>query len=394
VPDFDEAFARFAADALRGRVRRDQVGMPLLQTLQLLHERVVLGVSDLRVVENVILIFVVPQLVAQFFDFSGGMLHWSLIYNLTRNTPGAKIITTYRNTVLIHNPRAGRILRSGGALIRRAGETLRAQGHCVTEAPTTGPRTAGEIARAHIQRGADLIVVAGGDGTINEAIEGMIGSSVPLAILPAGTANVLATEMKLGRDPVKVARQLGELKARQVSVGHVTLGDGVQRHFLLMAGIGLDAHVVYNVSAALKARTGKFAYWVAGWSLLGKRLAQFEVDVDGKKHRCSFALLSKVRNYGGDFEIARSVTLMDDQFEIVLLEGKTSFEFVRYFAGMALGRLAGMRGVTVLRAHRASVGGAADARVYVQIDGEFGGLLPAELRVVPGAIRLLVPEGY
>jgi diacylglycerol kinase (ATP) len=295
---------------------------------------------------------------------------------------------------LIHNPRAGRILRSGGALIRRAEEALKEQGHRVTPAPTTGPRTAGEIARAHIGRGADLIIVAGGDGTINEAVEGMVGSSVPLGILPAGTANVLATEMKLGRDPVKAARRLDELKPRQVSVGHVTLKGGVQRHFLLMAGIGLDAHVVYNVSAALKARTGKFAYWVAGWSLLGKRLAQFDVDVDGKKHRCSFALVSKVRNYGGDFEIARSVRLMDEQFEVVLLEGKTSFEFVRYFAGMATGRLAGMRGVTVVRAQCASVCEASDARVYVQIDGEFGGHLPAELRVVAEGVRLLVPEAY
>jgi diacylglycerol kinase family enzyme len=144
----------------------------------------------------------------------------------------------------------------------------------------------------------------------------------------------------------------------------------------------------------LKARTGKFAYWLAGWSLLGKRLAQFEVEAAGKRYPCSFALLSKVRNYGGDFEIARSVTLLEDQFEVVLFQGKTSFEFVKYFAGMALGRLEGMRGVTVLRTDRASVCGASDSRVYVQIDGEFGGHLPAELRVVPGAVRVLLPESY
>ena len=77
-----------------------------------------------------------------------------------------------------------------------------------------------------------------------------------------------------------------------------------------MAGIGLDAHVVYHVNAALKARTGKFAYWVAGWSLLGRRLAEFDVEIAGKRRKCSFALFSKVRNYGGDFEIARSVTLI------------------------------------------------------------------------------------
>jgi len=258
-------------------------------------------------------------------------------------------------------------------------------------APTTGPRAAGEIARAQIERGADLIVVAGGDGTINETIEGMIGSPVPLGILPAGTANVLATEMKLGRDPVKVAQRLGTFSPRQVPVGHVTLKGGVERHFLLMAGIGLDARVVYHVSAALKARTGKFAYWVAGWSLLGKPLEQFEVELGGVRRQCSFALVTKVRNYGGDFEIARKVTLLDREFEVVLFQGATTLSFVKYFAGMALGRIEGLRGVTVLRADRVTVGCARDSRVYVQIDGEFAGHLPAELRMKPEAVRLLLP---
>ena len=264
----------------------------------------------------------------------------------------------------------------------------------MTAAPTTGPRTAGAIARAHIERGADLIVVAGGDGTINEAAEGMLGSDVPLAVLPAGTANVLATEMKIGRDPVGVARRLKEMTPRRVLVGRVVFENGVTRHFLLMAGIGLDAHIVRHVNAPLKARTGKFAYWVAGWSLLGRRLAQFEVNVDGLRQPCSFALVTKVRNYGGDFEIARSVTLMDEQFEVVLFQGKTSFEYVRYFAGMALNRVEGMRGVTVLRACHVSVRPTGDAPVHVQIDGEFVGEAPAEVSLGPGAIRVLVPERY
>src|SRR5258708_3985579 len=98
-----------------------------------------------------------------------------LNYNLTSTFGEPAIQTNYRDTVLIHNPRAGRILRSGGSLIRRTAEALTQQGHHVTMAPTTGPRTAGAIARAHIERGADLIVVAGGDGTINEVVDGMVG---------------------------------------------------------------------------------------------------------------------------------------------------------------------------------------------------------------------------
>jgi diacylglycerol kinase (ATP) len=274
-------------------------------------------------------------------------------------------------------------------------EILKQDGHSVTVAPTTGPNTAGAMARARIGGGADLILVAGGDGTINEAAEGMIGSPVPLGILPTGTANVLATELKLGGNLETVARGLGELRPRRISVGHVTCDGGrVARHFLLMAGVGLDAHVVYRVNAALKARTGKFAYWVAGWSLLGKRLAEFDVEIAGERRKCSFALLSKVRNYGGDFEIARSVTLLHDEFEVILFEGGAATRYVKYFAGMAFNRLSGMRGVTVLRADRVTISAADGRRAFVQIDGEIGGTLPAEIRIVPNAITLLVPDGY
>jgi diacylglycerol kinase family enzyme len=254
---------------------------------------------------------------------------------------------------------------------------------------------AGAMARAQIAAGADLIVVAGGDGTINEAAEGMIGSDVPLGILPAGTANVLATEMKLGGNLEKVAGRLGELRPRRISVGHLICdGGAVSRHFLLMAGVGLDAHVVYRVNAALKARTGKFAYWVAGWSLLGRRLAEFDVTIGGERRKCSFALLSKVRNYGGDFEIARNVTLLHDQFEVILFEGGTSTQYVKYFAGMAFNRLGGMRGVTVLRTDRVTISAADGRRAFVQIDGEIGGTVPAEIRIVPDALTLLAPDGY
>jgi diacylglycerol kinase family enzyme len=262
-------------------------------------------------------------------------------------------------------------------------------------APTTGPRTAGAIARENIGRGADLILAAGGDGTVNEVLEGMVHSDVPMAVLPAGTANVLAMEMKLGGNFLEAAARLGECRQHRVSVGHVTCDDGrVSRHFLLMAGIGLDAQIVYNVSAGLKARAGKLAYWLAGGSLLGRRLPEFDVEADGRRRRCSFALLSKVRNYGGDFEIARNVSLFDDEFEAVLFEGRTSSHYVKYLAGLTTSRLHGMKGVYDCRARHVTLTCAEDSRVYVQIDGELAGGLPAEVKIVPNALTLLVPPEY
>jgi diacylglycerol kinase (ATP) len=292
------------------------------------------------------------------------------------------------------------------ALLDRAVRILESNGHKVTAAPTTGPGTAGAIARQHIARGAALIIAAGGDGTINEVVEGMVHSRVPLAILPAGTANVLAMEMKLGGRMERVAERLEECRPQRIPVGRLICAGGpgmtgshgvknsIDRHFMLMAGIGLDAHIVYNVNAAIKARVGKLAYWVAGWSLLGKHLGQFTVEVGGKRRECSFALISKVRNYGGDFEIARSVNIMDDEFELVLLEGRNTLRYVKYFAGMVLNNLAGMKGATVVRSDRVSVSGPDGARIYVQVDGEFAGSLPAEIRIVPDALTLLIPPEY
>ena len=296
---------------------------------------------------------------------------------------------------MIYNPRAGRLGRQGGALVERAVHILEREGHRVTICPTTGPSTAGALARDEIARGADLILVAGGDGTLNEAAEGMVHSQVPLGVLPAGTANVLATEMKLGGDFLGAARRLGECRPHRISIGHLSADSGsVSRHFLLMAGIGLDARIVYHVSAPLKARIGKLAYWIAGWSLLGRRLPEFEIEADGVAHRCSFALVSKVRNYGGDFEIARDVSLFDDHFELVLFEGASSLRYVRYFAGLVANRMEGMRGVTVVRARRVRAPRPLDERVFLQVDGEFAGHLPAEIRIVPDALTLLVPPAY
>jgi diacylglycerol kinase family enzyme len=268
-------------------------------------------------------------------------------------------------------------------------------GHTVTVVPTPGPKTAGDLAREHIERGADLIVAAGGDGTINEAADGMVNSNTPLAILPAGTANVLAMEMGIGVKMERAAELIEESVPHRISVGHLTCAEAsVSRYFILMAGAGLDAHIASQVNAAVKARFGKLAYWQAGWHVLGRDLPLFDLDANGGKFRCSFALLSKVRNYGGDFAIAQDVTLFDNDFEMVLFEGRSSFRYLKYFAGLVFNRHRGMTGVTVMRTSEARLSGPPDVQVYTQIDGEVVGHLPAQIKIVPAALTLLIPPGY
>lgn len=261
--------------------------------------------------------------------------------------------------------------------------------------PTRGPGTAGGIAQQSIRDGADLILVAGGDGTVNEALNGIVPASVPLGIIPTGTANVLACELGLRGGMARVARQVSEWVPRRVSVGLLRTGSGaISRYFLLMAGIGFDAHIVYSLDPALKKQHGKLSYWITGLREMGRKLEQFEVRAGDRSYSCSFALASRVRNYGGTFEIARQASILRDDFALVLLAGANSLRYLQYLAGVVTGKLEGMKGISTLHARSIEVYGPAHQRVYVQVDGEAAGRLPATIEIVPDALTLLVPPAF
>ena len=272
---------------------------------------------------------------------------------------------------------------------------MRQAGHGVKAISTTGPGSASEIARYCLDRGADLILVAGGDGTINEVVNGMVYSRVPLGILPGGTANVLAMETGIGSRMAHAARQLPELVPELVSVGiHKDGPEHPPRYFLLMCGAGLDAHIVYHISETAKAALGKISYWMGGFSQLGRSFPEFEVEAEGARYLTSYALASRVRNYGGDLEIARTVTLMDDQFELVLFSGRSSFRYLQYMLAVVRGNLHQTPGVTILRTRAISLFAPTDQRIYTQIDGEYAGPLPVTLEIVPRSLTLLLPHQY
>jgi diacylglycerol kinase (ATP) len=259
---------------------------------------------------------------------------------------------------------------------------------------TDAPRSAGRLAVCAVAQGADLIVVAGGDGTINEVTEGMAGTDVPLAILPAGTANVLASEMRVSTHLGQAAEELLSYPAERISTGRIQSRDGEPRSFLLMAGAGLDAHIVYSLNYSLKRKLGKVAYWLAGFSQFGRTFEEFSVRIDGREFQSSFALISKVRNYGGDLEIAQQVSLLDDEFEVVLFHGRESWRYLKYLAAVAIRRHIGIKGITVLRTRVVEMSQASTDRVFVQVDGEFAGHLPARVEIVPSSLTLLVPPHY
>ena len=298
-----------------------------------------------------------------------------------------------KRAAVIYNPIARGLARRQH-LLQRTIAVLARQGIEASLIPTKGPGTAGAQARKQIEAGRNLIIAAGGDGTINEVANGMLHSGVPLAILPGGTANVLAREMRLPIHLERAAAQISNLQAISIAAGALRIGSSDRRCFLCMAGAGLDAEIVARLNLDLKAATGRFAYYVAGFSHVFRSLQEFEVIVDGRRYEASFALVSRVRNYGGDLEIARGASLLRNDFEVVLFRGTESMRYVPYLLGVTLGRVHRMKGCTVVSGRNVTCHHPHGHEVYVQVDGELAGTLPMSAEIVPDALRVLVPPDY
>ena len=260
--------------------------------------------------------------------------------------------------------------------------------------PTAGPRSADSLAREALRGNPDMILVAGGDGTLNEAINGVVPSVIPVGIVPMGTANVLGCELGIARRLETAVRLIPKCLPERVAVGRLCNAEGEERYFLLMAGVGLDAMIVYDISASLKAATGKLAYWLGGFSHLTRPLRQFQTNVNGTTVKCGFALASRVRNYGGDLEIASGASLLENHFETVLFRGRNPIRYMVYFLAVAGRVLPRIPGISIEKATRMDFTRHEDRRIYVQVDGEFAGHLPASVEIVPDALTLLVPPGF
>jgi diacylglycerol kinase (ATP) len=308
---------------------------------------------------------------------------------------GLKIIAhSLQRIAIVFNPYAGGLKGSKRARLDAAVECFRRAGREVELMPTTGPNMAAELGRVAIERGFDLLLAAGGDGTINEVLNGIIGSKIVFGALPAGTANVLANEIGLSCRPDRAAAQLLDAVPVRIAAGAFDREGQPRRHFLMMAGAGLDARIVHELDLELKRRIGKLSYWHGGFRQLGRDMPKFRITIDGVERHAGFALMARVRNYGGDFEIARNIRLMDNDFEIVILERNRFWDYLRFLSAVILNRLHKTSGVTIVRAHRAEVTAVSDEPVHVQADGEAIGLLPATISVVPDAVTLLLPKRY
>ncbi len=298
------------------------------------------------------------------------------------------------NARLIYNPEAGALRRRGQRLLDRAMDQLHECGIHAELVSTPGPGTGGELARDLVlHQGVDMILVAGGDGTINEVMNGVVHTDVAFGVLPAGTANVLANELRIGTWTSALAA-IPNLRPVRIPVGKISVPGAPDRYFLMMAGAGFDARLVHSVSPNLKRSLGKVAYWLAGFSQLGRNLEQIRVVANGNSYQASFCLASRVRNYGGDLKIAPSIRLNEEDLEVILFEGRFTATYLAHLFSILSGRLEHDDRIKVFRASEISLEPASKEPVHLQVDGEHIGLLPASVSIVVSALNLLLPPGY
>ncbi len=287
-----------------------------------------------------------------------------------------------KDAVIIGNPNSGRAGDEG--YLERCAKILRSGGHSVEVLNTEHPNHATELAEL---AGDRLVVAAGGDGTVNEVLNGL-SPEATLGILPLGTANVLARELGLPLDAEEACRRILEGEATQVDFGVATDGRGVERRFACMAGIGFDAKVVGTVTPRLKRFLRGLAFAVTAFRVLfGNKFPNVEISDGDEVHVARFAIVANGHRYGGDYRVTGPGLLTSGEFETVLVERVSVLLrpdiFAWIIARKPLNRT--MQSFTSTEVSARSPG----AQVPVQLDGELWGELPMTFRIEPGALNVI-----
>jgi diacylglycerol kinase (ATP) len=242
------------------------------------------------------------------------------------------------------------------------------------------------LAKKALSRGAEMVVALGGDGTMNEVACGLAGHPVPMGILPGGTANVLAEELRIPLDLHEAIRLLREGRERKVSLG---LAGG--RPFLLWAGVGLDAAIAATMPYAWKRALGKTGFLLHGllyW--LRNPLPSFRLRIEDTEYSAALAIVANARCYGGGLRFTPCAEMTSELLDVCLLPSRRKLRYLTYLWAARTARLWELPDVTLVRAK--AVYGMGTAGVPVQADGESIGALPMKFDLWPGALVLKVPK--
>jgi YegS/Rv2252/BmrU family lipid kinase len=291
-----------------------------------------------------------------------------------------------RRLLVIHNPTSGRGQRRRLSKILSA---LRSQGAQVQLHETA---YAGDAERVARECGADVdvVVVAGGDGTINEVINGLMTREQPslpvLGLIPIGTTNVLARDLRMLKSVDALAHLLAHGAPQVIHVGHAN-----GRYFSLMCGVGMDAHIVNRTSLRLKKRIGKLAYVLQGLRELTVSVPRrYRVEIDGSQVvETSSVIVAKSRFYGGEFQLAPKASIRKPEFQVCLFQRGGRLNTLLYIIGMGIGHLDRMPGYRTVPAQHVRITGHDGGPA--QMDGDARGSLPLEVRLGERSLRVIAP---
>ena len=305
-----------------------------------------------------------------------------------------------KTATLIYNPYAGRRPKRRLRQVQQAAAILRDSGLALRQIETTGPGSATGIARDAAANSDGLVIVCGGDGTINEALNGLVPGKTPLAILPGGTANILAKELRLPHHPVRAARQLASWTPRRTGLGLATgyschaserSPQSAGRFFVCVAGIGFDAHVIRLLPDHLKLSLGVTAYVIEAIRQVFQYPFPLFRVVNGKHERAaSFVVMQRSRLYAGWLHLAPRHSIFQPDLSLSLFPSPNRWRYFLYAAAVLARGLPGdverLDSVLVRCEPRSPT----DA-VYYELDGELVGKLPARFEFVADALTLLMP---
>lgn len=292
--------------------------------------------------------------------------------------------------LLLVNPAAGRNQWLRSRQVSRAKHELECAGMNVAiEEVGSETREGAALAREAVEQGVDLIIVCGGDGTINHVIQGMVPSHVPLAILPGGTANMLARELGIPLSIEQAARAIPTSIRRRISVGSA---DG--RLFVSLAGIGFDARVVRKLDKKWKAALGIGSYLIEGFRQLffGPPSPFFHLSTNGNRQRVTYVCVAKSKHYG-HMRVLPEADLFSNQFYLYAFQSQSRWRYLQYGGAIVAGWKSSLPAFIEFPTSRIDCEpiDPDEGEIYFQVDGELAGCLPCSIEIVPDALTLMVP---
>jgi diacylglycerol kinase (ATP) len=313
-----------------------------------------------------------------------------------------------RKAILLYNPVSGRRRDSRIADVESARSMLRTAGIDATAAPTSGAGQASEQVKQAIAQGCDTIFACGGDGTIHDVLQGLVGTDAALGIIPLGTANSLAHDLGITGNPAAAAKTAISAHRRRIAVGNIEYrdfsGNTASHYFALIIGIGVDAELFYKLHPTAKRWFGMAAYCArATWLWLTHPLTPFAVEFTGEEQKrkveVSQLLAVRIRDFGGVLrELAPGASFARDDFRAVLFYTRSRWTYLRYILRGLFGTQWNAPGIELVHSTAAScwaidqASASGQARVLVEADGELLGTLPAKISMVPDALTILVPD--